>query len=209
MSRRELTWFERAFIKSSRAFADFDLGYHIDFDEELIRQHGIAGFMKWGRKLWALETKLTAFFGEENMHFVAAFSSFFNGCDYCTWGHLFAVNLVHLEKTGRLYPIDERESLVLMQQGDTAVVAELERRLAEHPEHVRLLKRMLELRDGAPAQGDEDHHLGLARGLFEWINECSITVEAPAPPLGSIAKKKDLIARYQAARAPLRAQRAG
>jgi hypothetical protein len=131
---------------------------------------------------------------------VAAFSSFFNGCDYCTWGHLYAINLLHYEKTGALYPVDEQESLVLMQKGDTAVVAELERRLSAFPDHVRLVKRVLELRSGTPEATEEDKHLKLAEGLFEWINECSITVAAPAPPLGVIARKKGLIARYRSAR---------
>lgn len=208
MSRRELSWYERAFLQTVRAGGRLGLGYAIDFDEELVRHHGLAGFLKWSPKLWSLEQKLTRFFGEEKMHVVAAFSSFFNGCDYCTWGHLYAVNLVLFEQTGKLYPLDERESLVLMQKTDAAVVAELERRLADFPEHVRLLKRQLELRDGAAPLNDEDQHLKLAVGLFEWINECSITVEAPAPPLGVIARKRSLIARYQAAREPLRTQQA-
>lgn len=200
MSQRPLTWFERAFIKTTRAFADMQLGYHIDFDEELVRQHGVAGFMKWGRKLAALEAKLYAFFGEEHMHFVAAFSSFFNGCDYCVWGHLYAINLLHFEKTGKLYPVDERESLALMRKGDSQVIAELQTRLAEFPEHLRLLSRLVALRNGAPRETEEDRQLDQVEGLFVWINECSITVEAPAPPLGSIARKKQLIERYLAAR---------
>lgn len=200
MSQRPLTWSERAFIKSMRVFADLQLGYHIDFDEELVRQHGIQGFMRWGRKLAALEKRLYAYFGEERMHFVAAFSSFFNGCDYCVWGHLYATNLLHFEQTGKLYPIDERESLALMRKADSVVLAELETRLADFPEHLRLLKRLKALRDGAPRETEEDRQLDQVQGLFEWINECSITVEAPAPPLGTIAKKKQLIARYLEAR---------
>ncbi len=200
MSQRALTWFERAFIKTTRAFADLQLGYHIDFDEELVRQHGIKGFLRWGKKLAALEAKLYAYFGEEHMHFVAAFAAFFNGCDYCVWGHLYAINLLHFEKTGQLYPIDEHESLALMRKGDSQVLAELQVRLAGFPEHLRLLKRLVELRDGAASESEEDRHLEQVNGLLVWINECSITVEAPAPPLGSIAKKKQLLARYLEAR---------
>lgn len=203
---RELTWFERAFLKSSRGFAEFGLGYAIDFDEEMVRQHGITGYITKGLKAQRIQAQLIKVLGYDNMHLVAAFASFFNGCDYCTWGHLYALNLIHFEKTGELYPVDEIEALPLMQRGDSQVMAELERRLEKFPEHLRLIKRQAELRDGAEAKSDEDRALNLSVGLFEWVNECSITVAAPAPPMGAIAKKKDLIAKYQAARAPLRQQ---
>lgn len=209
MSRKELTWYEKAFIKTTRALAGVSIGYYVNFDEELVRQHGITGFLKWGRTTQAMFEEITAKLGTEEAHLVAAFASFFNGCDYCSWGHLFALNLLHLERTGKLYPIDEVEVLELMRTGDTAVMQELERRLApEFPEHLRLLLRQHQLRtlESGPVS-EEDRVLVRSITLFEWVNECSIVVNAPAPPMDRIAKKKALLARYEALRAPLRAER--
>ena len=209
MSRKELTWYQKAFIKSMRALAGVSIGYYVNFDEELVRQHGIAGFMKWGQATQAAFEEITEKLGVEQAHLVAAFASFFNGCDYCSWGHLFALNLLLLERTGKVYPIDEVEVLDLMRLGDNAVMDELKRRLAaEHPEHLRLLVRQHELRtlEGGPVS-EEDRILVRSIALFEWVNECSIVVNAPAPPMDPIAKKKALLARYEAMRAPQRAER--
>ncbi|MDP1823195.1 MAG: hypothetical protein Q8L48_08140 [Archangium sp.] len=208
MSRRELSWYEKVFLKTARAFAGMNVGYYVDFDEELLRQHGISGLIKWGRAAQASFEVIAKTLGNEEAHLVAAFASFFNGCDYCSWGHLFALNLLHLERTGKLYPIDEVEVLELMRRGDTAVLQELERRLkADYPEHLRLLLRQHELRtlESGPVS-EEDRALVRSITLFEWVNECSIVVNAPAPPMDRIARKKDLIARYEALRSPLRAE---
>lgn len=210
MSRRELTWYQKAFIKTSRALAGVSIGYYVSFDEELVRQRGIAGFLKWGQATQAAYEDIEKVLGGERAHIVAAFASFFNGCDYCAWGHLFATNLLFFERTTRLFPIDEQEVHDLMRKGDSQVIAELEARLkAEFPEELRLLKRQQELRlsSSATPATEEDRVLIKSIGLFEWVNECSITVNAPAPPMDPIARKKKLLAAYAEARAPQRAKR--
>ena len=209
MSRRELSWYEKAFLKSARVLAGWHIGYSVNFDEELLRQHGISGLIKWGRATQAAFDHIATKLGLEEAHLVAAFASFFNGCDYCSWGHLFALNLIYLERTGKLYPVDEEEVLELMRRGDSAVFEELRLRLGEHPEHLRLLLRQQELRtlEGGPVS-EEDKIIVSSITLFEWVNECSIVVNAPAPPMDPIAKKKALLARYEALRAPQRAERA-
>ena len=207
--RRELTWYQRAFISLIRWLAGLSIGYYIDFDEELVRQHGILGFFKWSKSTAAATNALEQGFGPERMHLVAGFASFFNGCDYCAWGHLFALNLEYLKRTGQLYAIDETEVLELMQRGDSSVMEELERRLAHEPEHLRLIKRQAALRNAPPGSplSAEDTLLLKSIALFEWINECSIVVNAPAPPMGRMAKQKALIERYRQLRAPGRAER--
>ncbi|MBL8915138.1 MAG: hypothetical protein JNM17_30820 [Archangium sp.] len=205
MSRRELTWYQKAFIKTSRALAGMSIGYYVTFDEELVRQRGIAGFLKWGKATQAAYDDIERVLGGERAHLVAAFASFFNGCDYCAWGHLFATNLLFFERTTRLFPIDEQEVHDLMRKGDSAVLTELAGLLkAEFPEELRLLMRQQELRSGGAATPatEEDRVLLKSIGLFEWVNECSITVNAPAPPMDPIARKKKLLEAYAAARKP-------
>lgn len=210
VSRKELTWYQKAFIKTSRVFAGMSIGYYVDFDEELVRQHGIKGLITWGKSTRDAFDEIVASLGVERAHLVAAFASFFNGCDYCSWGHIFALNLLYLERTGKLYPLDETEVLDLMKQGDTLVFEELRARLSGNPEYaedLRLLERQHALRtlSEGPAS-DEDRILMRSITLFEWVNECSIVVNAPAPPMDPIAKKKALLARYAALRAPQRAE---
>jgi hypothetical protein len=210
MSRKELTWYQKAFIKTSRALASVSIGYYVTFDEELIRQHGIAGFLKWGKATQDAYDEIEKVLGAERAHLVAGFASFFNGCDYCAWGHIFAANLIFFERTSRLLPLDEQEVHDLMRKGDSSVFRELEARLSsEFPEELRLLKRQHELRQAPPsgAATEEDRVLLKSIGLFEWVNECSITVNAPAPPMDPIARKKKLLAAYAEARRPGREAR--
>ncbi|GEM_PF-752346 len=204
--QRKLNVVERFLIWVMRKFAGVTLGYAVSFDEEIMRQHGVTGFFKFARATSQGYADLEKKFGNELAHLLAAFSSFFNGCDYCAWGHLYATNLIYFDRTDQLYPIDETEVRDLMMMRDREVLAELERRLGTvAPEHFRLLKRQQEVRFAeGPSNGEEDRLLVRSIALYEWVNECSIVSESPAPPLDVVAKKHDLIARYNARRQPER-----
>lgn len=207
---RRLTWYERLFLAIARPLSEASTGYSVSFDEEIVRQHGLAGLYRFGRATSQTFTELQAKFGVEAANLLGGFSSFFNGCEYCAWGHIYALALLYFERTGKLYPIDETETRELMMRPDSEVLAELKRRLeAVEPEHARLLLRQYELRKAeGPITGDEDKLLVRSIALYEWVNECSIISEAPAPPMNPIAKKKDLMAKYNELRAPERAERA-
>lgn len=204
---RELTSFEKAFIQVERKLALWTRGYAITFDEELIRQRGLGGFFRWAAKTDRVQNELIAGFGETRYHLVAAFASLWNGCDYCAYGHLLALNLCALRDTDALFPIDEQEVHQLLRLRDDELMAFVRERLGDsHADYVKLIERQNQLRfaDG-PLQGD-DKLLVKAVALYEWINECSITVDAPAPPLGPIAKETALLERYTQRRAEARAK---
>lgn len=207
---RELTWYERAFIRTERALGELTHGYHIAFDEELVRQHGMLGLFRFGRATLKAQNELIAMFGETKFHLLAGFASLWNGCDYCTYGHVLALNLCVFKETGQLFPIDEAEVHELLRLRDHELQAMLEARLgASHPELFALVKRQLEVRVAeGPLKSDEDRLLLKSIALYEWVNECSITVDAPAPPLGPVAKDRALRARYAAAREAAREAKA-
>jgi hypothetical protein len=209
---RKLSVVERMFLASIDAIGEITVGYRIAFAEELIRQHGIKGFWKWGQTTQNIFIEICKHFGEENGHLMASFASFWNGCDYCAYGHMLAHNLHFFERTGKLFTIDEEDILPLMRMKDAEVMGELRQRLSGSPDFARKLelierKNYLRLEEG-PADGPDDKMLLKCIALYEWVNECSIVVGAPAPPLGPIAKKKDLHKRYLEALKPERAKRA-
>ncbi|MBL8924384.1 MAG: hypothetical protein JNJ54_36385 [Myxococcaceae bacterium] len=202
---RQLTSVERAFIAVERKLAKLTRGYFISFDEELVRQRGIAGFFRWGAQTDKVMNELIASFGETRFHLVAAFASLWNGCDYCAYGHILALNLCLYRDTQTLFPIGEHEVHELLRLRDVELKVLLEQRIGRsHPDFVKLVGRLSELRfaDG-PLQG-EDKVLVKAIALYEWINECSITVDSPAPPLGPVSKDLALAERYREARAQQR-----
>jgi hypothetical protein len=208
---RGLSFGERMFVKMLNGFSRMTEGYYFAFAEELVRQHGVKGMMKWGGATAAATKAILEYFGHEDGHLMAAFASFWNGCDYCAYGHVLAHNLHYFEHTGKLFPLDEEEVLPLMRTRDTDVMNELRRRFAapEFARKLQLLERKNQLRlEEGPADQPDDKMLLRCIALYEWINECSIVAEAPAPPLGPIAKKRDLHQRYLEARKPERAARA-
>jgi len=207
---RQLTWYERAFIKAERSIGEVTHGFFIAFDEELIRQHGLVGFARWSRATLKAQNELIAHFGETKFHLLAGFASLWNGCDYCAYGHMLALNLCVFRETGALFPIDEAEVHDLLRLRDHELQAALEARLGgSHPDFFALVKRQLEVRVAeGPLKSDEDRLLLKSIALYEWVNECSITVDAPAPPLGPIARDRKLRARYAEARAEARKAKA-
>lgn len=46
--------------------------------------------------------------GPLRTHLVCALISLRNGCRYCSFGHLYAVELIYLDQRGRLFPVDAR-----------------------------------------------------------------------------------------------------
>ncbi|MBS2032602.1 MAG: hypothetical protein JST54_32310 [Deltaproteobacteria bacterium] len=206
MSRRELTFGEKLFLGVMQTMSRLTQGYEVGFAEELIREHGIKGLREWGNKTLGTYNELCAHFGERDAHLLASFASFWNGCDYCAYGHLLAHNLHAFEENGSLFPIYEGELLALMRRRDGENLQMLEAQLGkpEYAKRLALLKRQYALQSGEaqpdPSQPD-DAFLVKSIGLYQWVNECSIVVDAPAPPLGTIAKKKALQRTYEQARA--------
>ena len=96
-----------------------------------------------------------------------------------------------------------------MARTDPEVLAVLQRQLAAPPFAAVLarVQRQYALQSGmAGAQSEEDLLLRRAGALYAWVNECSITVEPPAPPLGRIALKRPLRQHYAQARARRRSE---
>ncbi|GAA5136517.1 hypothetical protein [Pseudonocardia adelaidensis] len=46
--------------------------------------------------------------GPLRTHLVCTLISLYNGCRYCSFGHLYAVELIYLDQRGRLFPVDAR-----------------------------------------------------------------------------------------------------
>lgn len=202
--QRTLGFLERTFLRVMERLYLLSEGYTAAFSEELLRQHGLRGFIKHGGEMTRCWKLLVEQFGTRNAHLLAAFGSFWNGCGYCASGHLLGHNLLLFREKGELYALDEHRLEELMRLPDREVMALLRRELASHPEQLKLLERQFELKQGAVPSQAEDHALSLANALYEWINECSIVVEGSGPPFDPVAKDKALCERYAQARAQAR-----
>lgn len=194
----------RAGVFALRKTSKLVEGYEVAFLEEALRTFGLRGFLRWMRVSAEVWGELVQRYGERDAHLVAAFASLWNGCAYCAHGHLLAFNLHVFEAGHGLTGLDEARLPALMVSTDAEVLAELERQLAA-PHFARargLVQRQYALQSGVASLEQEDDVLLRRTGaLYAWVNECSITVEPPAPPLGRIARKQPLRQHYERARA--------
>lgn len=207
-STRTLNLFERGFLSAMGVCSRMTEGYTVSFTEELVRQHGILGFFKWARSTMREWKALVDAYGERDAHLLAAFASFWNGCDYCAYGHVLAHNLHVFQESGALFPVDEQEVPALTRERDEELLTTLRQRLSapEQAKMLGLLERQYALKFGlVQAETEEDRTLARTNALYDWVNECSITVEAPSPPLGRIAKERKVRREYDVARQQSRA----
>jgi len=198
--RRPLSMAEKAFLKAMKPLATFSEGFWIDFGEEIVRAHGISGFFKWAKITGDIQAELQAEVGVMHNHLLSAFSSLLNGCDYCGFGNLLAFNMHWLKERGELFPIPEFDGLRLLKFSYEELYDEVAKLLeGEQYEHERrLVLRQMDLKLGrVQVETDEDRVLQRSLHLYDFINECSIVVDAPAPPLGHISKEKGLLQKYR------------
>lgn len=208
---RALTLPQRVFLRMLQGMLRLTYGSEVAFAEELVAQYGVFGYIAYARATYPIWFQLAEFFTERDANLVASFASFWNGCDYCAYGHLYAYNLMYFQETGKLFPVDEQEVMDLLSLRDAQIIEALRGRLAG-PEHQRareFLERQYELKLGkAVAATETDAMLNKSLAYYDWVNECSIMFDAPAPPLGTVGRNKALMKRYADARAPERAKRA-
>lgn len=207
MSPRKLNLIERAFLGALRFVSEPTEGYWAIFMEEVVRTYGLSGFFKWAQGSVKAQKALFEHFGEKDTHLFSAMASAWNGCDYCAYGHLLAYNLLEYSEKQKLFPIDEREMPELLRMRDEQILTLLRDRLKdpEYQKTLARLERQYQLRVGkAQGENPDDRFLNMANALYEWVNECSIVFDAPAPPLGRVAKQRSLRARYESARAAAR-----
>ena len=182
-------------------------GYDPVFVADMLDLLGVKGVGAWGTKLQAVAEELDETFGPFEGQLVISFAAMFNGCRVCSVGHMYVANLHHFEETGELFVIDEREVYELQVLSDEELLAVAADRMAA-PQYERarkLIARLHALKYGGEAiVNPEDELLAGAIAAWDLLTECSILsdIEDPAQidPLTSIAKRKDLIERYQAAR---------
>lgn len=204
-TRRDLTLVERTVMKTLRALFVVSEGYYGAFDEEMIRHRGLGEYLKslvYLSKHWI---RINKQFGQENAHILAFYSSMWNGCTYCGYGHLYAHNLSLFARTGQLFPLREDHIDQLMRAKDEDLIAFAREHMAgpEFADKLRLIERLYAARVDQlePGNPTEDELLRLSIPYYSFINECSIVVDQKGPPMGKVAKDTALIERYQQARA--------
>lgn len=199
--QRPLTFAERTFLRTMTFMGSTTSGLAPAFLEEVLRQQGIFGFFRWSKIALQTFIRLSKHFGDRDVYFVAALASFWNGCTYCSYGEMFSFNLIWFKASGTLFPITEQDMFDLQSMPDDKGVQLLRERLSspKYAPQLRILDELYAARQRADLPASDPYAQALH--LYDFVNECSILYEAPAPPLSLMARERKLIERYQTARA--------
>jgi len=184
----KLSFAERVGATAIGWISRITFGYWPAFTRELVRTYGLDGVKQWGEAVEGAMGGLSERFGEETAQLIIAMAAVWNGCSYCTTGHLYALNILYFKRTGRLFPIDEREVPRWYTMTDDRLVERIIERLgdAEFAEMVPLLKRQYQIRTEGDeiASSEEDELIVKANAAWDLVNECSIVIEtSQIPPL--------------------------
>jgi hypothetical protein len=183
-------------------------GYALPFMDEIVRVFGVRGAIEELARYRHVAAALDARFGERDAHLLQGFAALWNGCGYCSVGHVFASNLLRFRDEGVLFPIDQEELLRLSLMTDARVMERVRERLCDpaYAPILTLLERQVELKQGRAEGVTRDDALLLAcNAALDLSNECSILAGIDmdphaVPPLSPVAKDRLLRHRYEAAR---------
>lgn len=184
----KLSFAERLGSTAIGWISQITVGYWPKFTREMVRTYGLDGVERWGRAVEHTINTLSERYGDETAQGVIATAAVWNGCSYCTTGHLYAVNLLYFKRTGELFPIDEREVPRWYTLTDDRLVDRIVGRLEDEQfaDLARLIRRQYRMRiEGERlTPTDDDQYIQLANAAFDLVNECSIVIEAASvPPL--------------------------
>jgi hypothetical protein len=204
---RPLSPIQRMILALYRRIELAQYGFTLPFMESMFRVRGYRGLFAMGDNLTRTIKALEKRYGQLIANLILAWAGLWNGCRYCSIGHVYAVNLLHFRETGRLYPIAESEVPELQELTYPELMERLRHALVgeEFAEQLQVIERMFELFSGAQVISDDDRLLSKALTCWAWLNECTIpvTYDLETSDVPALLLKKDrepVLNRYKAAR---------
>ncbi len=181
------------------------LGYRPPWFDELVRTHGFLGLRRWTDAVQSAVSALTERHGDFKAQTLLGLCAFWNGCTYCSRGHLLASNLLYFESTNRLFPLPETEVMRWRRTDDDQVLREFEQHLGGEFDDLRDLVRLqFHIKMGAAPNGDATARiLHETEAAWALVSECSITDDGhtmPPPLHPRLARDRELLEHYHQAR---------
>lgn len=205
----QLGFGKRMLAKFWRKLTMVWLGTPVPFMEEFLYTHTFGEFLHWAKVSWEVMTLVEKRWGRIEGQLIIGMASLWSGCRFCGVGHFLSHNLELFKLEGVLGPVDERKILQLQMMTDDEVLEELLKGFSgpRWEAIAPVIKRQYLLRSGqVEEESRDDRLLQLTNHMWEWYNECTITVmdidpTEVAPQAPGHAKDKKLIQRYREARA--------
>jgi alkylhydroperoxidase family enzyme len=179
----------RAAVAFLEWFTKLRWGYRARLMASSVAHFGPIKAVAWLSWNIARYERTRARFGPVRTHLICTTISIINGCEYCTYGHGYALELAYLRRYERLFPLSEAQLVELRHESPAMIRHRLvEAVLAAELHHeVHYLERTISLAlgDARPTDRDEVYIAHLVR-MFRVLNGVAIDYgiepdESPTP----------------------------
>lgn len=152
-------------------------GFKPNLMHHIVTQHGASASLAWFVKNMPTYEKILKQWGPIRTHLLATEISVLNGCPYCTYGHVYALELHYFKATGQLLPDDEAEITAWHGLSEDEAIEKF-RQLINSSELVSELpffERTLLLRqDKVQPETEDDAKIVHLLQMFSFLNQCGI-----------------------------------
>lgn len=192
------------------SFCDQLWGFKPNLIRPFVHQKGAVRSLFWFTRNMLKYEGILERWGPIHTHLLATAISAINGCEYCTFGHAYALELAYLKQTGQLFPLTEHDLVALCGQTEADIVNTLKPALitANLEDEILSLQRTSELyRRPELATTRHDQQLTHLITMFATLNVCGMKGNIPTDQAHDpINKNRMMRDRYLALRETERAQ---
>jgi hypothetical protein len=152
-------------------------GFKPNLMQHIVEQHGAISSLSWFVKNMPKYEKILKQWGAIRTHLLASEISVLNGCPYCTYGHVYALQLHYFKANGRLMPADENEVMSWHTASEDDAIERFRQLIhsSELMSELPILERMLLLRQGVePPTSEDDLKIAHFLQMFGFLNRCGI-----------------------------------
>jgi hypothetical protein len=181
-------------------------GFTCTILQPLVEQLGPVRSVRWWLSNSRRYGRAEHEFGPMRLHLALTTISMFNGCQYCTHGHAYALELHHLRAHDKLFPIDTDTMTAWCGMPRTELRARLREALVEADLPVELIwvDRVLDLADGGKPIDGQEMLLARLVSVIETLNAVGIAgqpeLDEAHDPLNKDARLKTKLATMRAAK---------
>jgi alkylhydroperoxidase family enzyme len=195
---------ERVAVRLLEAFTRQHWGYPAKIVPYLVAELGPVRAVRWVLRTRRHHERAVRTLGPLRTHLACATISMLNGCRYCTHGHALAVELHHLHKSDRLFPVDAATMTGWTGLPRAELRSKLRDALMRADLHLELIwvDRALGLADGGRPIDAEEARVAQLVSIMQTLNAVSIAgdpeLDGAHDPLNKDARLKTRLATMRA-----------
>ena len=155
-------------------------GFKPKLMRDIVEQHGPLKSLAWFAQNMPIYEKTLKQWGAIRTHLLTTEISVLNGCPYCTYGHVYALQLHYFNARDRLMPVDEDEIVAWHAISEADVINRFRLLINSSGllSELQIFERMLSLRQGIEQPiSEDDHKIMHLIEMFGFLNRCGIAAK--------------------------------